>query len=279
VWALHAVAHVHEMRGTVVEGLEAMAADEHWRGDGLFSVHLWWHHALYLLEGGCHDDVLAVYDAQVRPPGAAPVAFGLGDAAALLWRLGLEGVDVGDRVDRLADDWAGRPAAGEAWFAFNDVHDVMALVAAGRLAEARHRVAAMDEAARAAPTLTTSRVSAEVGVPVAEGLVAFGEDRPDTALDHLLPVRDELHRIGGSHAQRDVVAQTVIDAAVAADRLDLAAALVRERLANRPTSVFGWTRRARRAERGGDPSAAADARHAAAAHRDRVAAAVRGSRR
>ena len=57
-----------------------------------------------------------------------------GDAAALLWRLHLEGVDVADRWRPVADLWADR--AGDAFWPLLDVHAMMAFGAAGRDAEA-----------------------------------------------------------------------------------------------------------------------------------------------
>ncbi len=46
----------------------------------------------------------------------------------------LRGIDVGDRWDAVAANWAPVAAAGN--YAFNDAHAVMAFVGAGRLAEA-----------------------------------------------------------------------------------------------------------------------------------------------
>ena len=57
------------------------------------------------------------------------------DASALLWRLYLRGVDVGDRWQALAQDWA--PAVEDGYYAFNDAHAVMAFVGAGRAGPGR----------------------------------------------------------------------------------------------------------------------------------------------
>ena len=51
------------------------------------------------------------------------------DASALLWRLHLRGMAVGDRWTAVADNWGLSPAAGN--YAFNDAHAVMAFVGAG----------------------------------------------------------------------------------------------------------------------------------------------------
>ena len=99
-------------------------------------MHLWWHLALYLLEAGRIDDVLSIYDATSTTRRRDGVPLEMLDASALLWRLRLDGVDAGDRFAALADAWSTRTDA-EPWYVFNDVHAVMALCGAGRIADAR----------------------------------------------------------------------------------------------------------------------------------------------
>ena len=53
-----------------------------------------------------------------------------------------------------------------------------------------------------------------VGIPVIEGITAFHRGAYDQAVAALLPVRVGLWRIGGSHAQRDVVDWTLTEAFV-----------------------------------------------------------------
>src|SRR3546814_9391403 len=67
-WAHHAVAHVMEMQGRAEDGIGWMLAREpHWSGDdNFFRVHNWWHRALYPLNLGQADAVLALYDGPIR---------------------------------------------------------------------------------------------------------------------------------------------------------------------------------------------------------------------
>jgi hypothetical protein len=53
----------------------------------------------------------------------------------------------------------------------------------------------------------------------------------------LLPARFNLWKMGGSHAQRDVIEWTLAVAAVRAGQHDIALSLAYERLATRPESV------------------------------------------
>ncbi len=55
------------------------------------------------------------------------------------------------------------------------------------------------------------------------------------AIEAILPRRNEAIRIGGSHAQRDIVNQTLIAAAERSGQWRLARALLAERAAARPT--------------------------------------------
>ena len=78
------------------------------------------------------------------------------DASALLWRLLLDGVDTGGRFDALADAWAAK-AAAEPWYVFNDLHAVMALLGAGRIADARRLIARLEAGLAMSPGPTPAR--------------------------------------------------------------------------------------------------------------------------
>ena len=88
-----------------------------------------------------------------------------------------------------------------------------------------------------------------------------------------MTIRRIANRFGGSHAQRDVLQRTLVDSAMRAGQLDLAAALLRERINLRRSSVFGWTRVAQLAELAGDPASREAAAGHAEYHRSRFAAA------
>ena len=134
VWAIHAVVHTYEMQGRVDEGLRSCSAGSTTGARATCSrVHNWWHLALYYLEAGATGEALRVYDTQIHHAESAGVPLEMLDASALLWRFELDGADVGGRWAALADAWLPR-AQGERWYAFNDLHGVMALVGAGRMA-------------------------------------------------------------------------------------------------------------------------------------------------
>ncbi|MFM9888045.1 MAG: tetratricopeptide repeat protein [Burkholderiales bacterium] len=231
-WAWHAVAHVHEMRNAPKDGiawLEPNAA--HWSRESFFAVHNWWHLALFELEQDRHDEVLALYDASIGGPGSG-VVLDMIDQSALLWRLALRGVGVGDRWQPLAERWAPHASAGN--YAFNDLHAMMAFASAGR----SDLVAQLRETQRAALAGDGDNraFTAEVGAAATRAVQAFVAGDHATVVAFLRPVRSYAHRFGGSHAQRDLLDLTLIEAALRSGDRPLAAALAAERAAMRPAS-------------------------------------------
>jgi hypothetical protein len=82
-----------------------------------------------------------------------------------------------------------------------------------------------------------------------------------------MPIRYVAARAGGSHAQRDLLAMTCIEAAHRAGEHRLARALLNERLALKPSSPHNWLWLARALSAAGDPAGAASARRRADAVR------------
>ena len=277
VWATHAVAHVYEMQGRVDEGIRFLQSRQADWGEGnLFTVHNWWHLALYLLEAGDIDDSLVVYDRHIHNEQSAGVPIEMLDASALLWRLHLDGVDVGGRFAPLADAWATR-TAHEPWYVFNDLHAVMALAGAGRPDDARAVIDRLAAYVAASPPSSNVRMTAEVGLPACRAVLAHVEDRHADVVAELMPIRTILARFGGSHAQRDALQRTLVDSAIRSGQLQLARSLIDERLAVRETSVWSWQRRSQMLSAAGDAGAADAADERAVAHAARFAAAVDGS--
>jgi hypothetical protein len=230
-WSQHAVAHVMEMQNRQADGIAWMRSNDGWSGDSFLQVHNWWHLALYHLEIGDLDAVLALFDDKMDG-GRSGVVMDMVDASALLWRLYLRGVDVGDRWQGLASGWA--PLVGTGAYAFNDVHAVMAFVGADRRDLARTAIEHLEEAV--ARPGDNARFAGEVGLPVAQGLVAFGDGNYAHTTRLLRSVRSIAHRFGGSHAQRDLIDLTLIEAAARSDDVRLARAIAGERADRRHDS-------------------------------------------
>jgi tetratricopeptide (TPR) repeat protein len=269
VWATHAVTHVYEMQGRIDDGIRFLRSRQGDWGDGnLFAVHNWWHLALYLLEAERGDEALAIYDRHVHHEQSAGVPLEMVDASALLWRLLLDDVDTDGRFEPLADAWATR-TTHEPWYVFNDLHAVMAFAGAGRLADARAVIARLERYVVSAPPASNVWMTAEVGLPAIRAVLAYAEGRHDVVVAELAPIRTILARFGGSHAQRDALQRTLIVSAIGDGRLDLARALLDERLAVRDTSVWSWLRRSQIRRAAGDAEGAEHAEQQAGTYRAR----------
>ena len=238
-WAVHAVVHVMEMQGRVDEGIDWLESREpDWAPDNGFAFHNWWHLALFYLDRQRHGRVLALYDRQIFPE---PAEFNLQlvDATAMLWRLYLLGIDTGPRFQAVADAWERKLEVERGFYAFNDVHALLAFLGAGRERAARQ---VLDDLAATARGTGGSNVTMarEVGLPLGRGFQAFARGRYPEAIDQIEPVRDSAHRFGGSHAQRDLLTLTLIEAAIRAGQLHLARHYLAERLVHKPASGLGW---------------------------------------
>ena len=251
-WAVHAVTHVMEMTGRLREGIDFLTTrEEDWAPDNGFAFHNWWHLALFHLDAGEISTVLDLYDRRIRAV-ASPVPLEMIDASAMLWRLNLRRVDVSGRWEALANTW--EAFAEHAYYAFNDAHAVMAFVGAKRFDLAQKTIAALER--KAIGSDTNAMMSRDVGLPLAQALVAFGSGHYADAVNLLLPIRCIASRFGGSHAQRDIVNLTLIEAALRSGNAKLARALASERTQLKPTSPFNWQLTARALDLAGDPAGA-----------------------
>jgi hypothetical protein len=214
-------------------------------GDGEpngFAGHLGWHEALFALEALDTDTALRVFD-DYLDASRIEITLQRVDAAALLWRLRLLGADVGDRWQQLIAAWP-LDAAAAGRSVFNDAHATMALIGAGATAEAQDWVALCIDAAERRAGWNRD-VSRELGAPLMHGLLAFGAGRHADATATIAPLRERLARIGGSHAQRDVVEQTLLAAAAdGADRTAGRALLAARTRAKPATPLSEWWARA-----------------------------------
>ena len=243
-WGQHAVAHVMEMQNRRRDGIAWMrASPQAWAHESFFAVHNWWHLALFHLGLDEIDEVLALFDGPVRGSQSG-VVLEMIDAAAMLWRLDLRGIDVGNRWSRLADLWAPHAQAGN--YAFNDLHAMMAFVNAGREREAE----AVLERQRTVMQGTDDNATftREVGHEATLAIRAFASGDAATTVRLLRPIRNRAQRFGGSHAQRDLLDLTLIEAATRAGQDRLAAALRAEReAARRETPLQSLSSRGRAA--------------------------------
>jgi tetratricopeptide (TPR) repeat protein len=240
-WATHALAHVMETANRHEEGvafLKSTRAD--WAHAHFMAHHNGWHLALFLIEQGRFDEVLAGYDRYTVPKLADDATLDRVDASSLLWRLELAGVDVGDRWAPVADQWMAH--VDDHLLAFNDLHCAFAAARSPEPDHAARLRQSLDDYERTGSG-ENRQVTSEIGRRLVDGVLAFAAGDYGCAVEAILPVRNDAARIGGSNAQRDVIKLTLIAAAQRSGQRSLARALLAERdrsapnLSRRPQAI------------------------------------------
>jgi len=231
LWGTHALAHVMEMQGRTAEGIGFLKQMEpNWHSANNLAHHLWWHRALFHYERREFDAALELYDRRFRNL-ASPLTQAQPDlyidvqnAAAMLFRLERQGVDVGERWVELADKAEAR--IGDCRSAFTLPHWMLALAACGRYATGNRMLEAMRAFGEGHETLAP--IVRDIALPICEAVLAYRTGNAGRAVDLMRPVLETMHRLGGSHAQQDVLLQLYLDAALKAERpLDVRRVLVR----------------------------------------------------
>lgn len=229
-WGLHAVAHVYDMTGAPEKGLNWLSGREAaWAHCNNFRYHVWWHKALMHLDLGQTETVLNLYDTMIRADKTDDYR-DISNATSLLMRLELEGIDVGNRWDELAETSASRTDDGQLIFA--DLHYLLALVG-GRREDAAATLVARIAADGARSANEMEMRMSSPGVAAAQGLEAFGEGNYGAAFRGLSSARPHIQLAGGSHAQRDVFERLTIDAGIRAGAMQEALGILNERTTRR----------------------------------------------
>jgi tetratricopeptide (TPR) repeat protein len=233
-WAQHALAHVMLTQGRIDEGVAFLeSAAPGWADLNSFMItHLWWHLALFYLSQGRDAGALAAYDTHVWAFAKDYSQDQVG-AVSLLARLEMAGIDVGARWDDVATYLAVR--TGDVIQPFLSVQYLYGLARAGR-AEADTLLEAIAAAADRGPAHSRA-VWRDAALPLARGLVAHARGRFADAADLLTEAMPRLLRLGGSHAQRDLFEQILLDASIQAGRLIEAQQMLELRRAYDPDGV------------------------------------------
>ncbi len=250
VWAIHAVTHTYEMQAQFQKGMNYLDTRlNDWATGNFFLNHNWWHYALYTLEAGQDQRALHIHDTILFTEDQGNIALQLLDATALCWRLHLEGHNVRDRFIKHATYW--KEKTEPAFYAFNDMHMVMAFVGAGLEQEAEQLIKSRERWLSNPPRsnkvngqINNVSMTRNIGLPICKAILAFSREKYQEAVNSLYPIRHQLHEFGGSHAQRDVVLQTLLVAALKAGNSGVAKTLLNERLEAKPRSPYNWLKQA-----------------------------------
>lgn len=233
LWSLHALAHVFEMQGRNKEGethIESVAGKLN--DYNLFRGHIWWHLALFKMAEGKLDEVLALVDREIYP-GTSRFYLDIQNAASMLSRLEFQGMNVGDRWERIAA--ASRETLTDHTVFFTVPHQAMALVRLGESSDIANALKQWKSAGKNGGNQSMLAACA------AEAISDFHQGRFAPALEKLSPLRFELPALGASHAQQDIYYQYMVMAAAELGDMARTKSLLRERIANRAETDADWT--------------------------------------
>ncbi len=226
--ASHSVTHSYFEQGDAANG-------GRWLADWLdgfdrrasYNTHLSWHLALFELAQGRYSQALDLYETHIRPGVQARNLANLQDAASLMWRLQIySGEEPGKPWDEVRD--MALPAADAPGAAFRDCHAALAFAGAGDAESTQKLVDQLKAKGDKGDDLAR-----EMTMPIALGAAAFAAGDYDEAADLMGPTYPMLERIGGSHAQREVFEDTLLETYIRAGRYDEAKAMLDERLSRR----------------------------------------------
>ncbi len=227
---MHALAHALYEAGADEEATRILsewlpAADP----NSLMHCHNWWHYALLLLAAGNGDGAWeAIREHCLSEESASPSINVFTDAASYLWRAELAG------EPRKEDRWRSVKDYYEQSFrrpiVFVDAHVGLAYAALGMGEELDGCIDQLHSLAEAGKLPAD-----DVAATLTAAYRAFAGERWGEAIAILESVIDQVVRIGGSRAQRDLMANTLLAAYLNDDRPDDAAAFLHAMHDRQPT--------------------------------------------
>ena len=151
----------------------------------------------------------------------------LNDSASLMWRLQIYGdtppPKPWDEVLPLAAPAAERPGA-----AFRDAHADLAFAGSGDHEAISKMTSRLRKSAK-----TGDSFAQEVVLPLVQRIDAFAQENYAESVRLMEPVFPQLVRVGGSHAQRGVFENTIVEAYIRTERFEKAEGMLRCRLKQR----------------------------------------------
>jgi tetratricopeptide (TPR) repeat protein len=222
-WAIHNYAHCLEMQAKSQEGLKWMLDRQpDWEPCQSLACHQYWHTALFHISNEHFDEAVALLDEQVLSRCVAGCSsLDLHDAASMVYRMEL--VDLFGKTGKQSEGdndnnkrWSGvyelcKSHKRDHLIGFNDAHFMMSYLGAGDLGAARELIETIDET----PGLNEGQT---VVKPLLEAMYKFKQGAYGECVELLEPIRFEIVKIGGSHAQRDVFEQLLLVAGLKSDK-------------------------------------------------------------
>lgn len=234
MWAQHCLAHVWSGESRVAEGIAGMRTfSPTWNQFSHYTVaHNSFHLGALLLDNREFDSVRALFRENIW--GFEPDAVvELTDAILLLWYIELAG-------GRLDGEWSevaphAKKRVREHLFPFLKTIFLYALARADERATVAKEIARL-KAHADGQSGRQKKVWKEIGVPLAEGSVAFAYGEYDRAAAALAPILPEVACAGGSDEQRGVFIQSHLVSLVKGGNRERAHRAIEDYIAGRPVT-------------------------------------------
>ena len=180
------------------------------------------------LEDEDADQALAIYAASLQPSvNAAPPLNTVSDCVSLLWRLNVYGHPVAKHNWDDVAEYSMRVFPQTA-LAFANVHLALLEAAMGQQAALAERITALDQR-----MMSGQQPAGSVVADICRAAGAFAEGDYARCVQILEPASGEVTRIGGSHAQREVIEDSLLIALMKCGEVAKASALLDQRLHRR----------------------------------------------
>jgi hypothetical protein len=197
---VHAVAHALAESGRHGEGARWMRDQRaQWATQSRMRTHNAWHLAMFDAEEGNSGSALGILDTWLLPA-SAESQLDACDAAALLWRLSMDGVRDEGRWRKVSDAFARTMTPG--FWPYVDLHAALAHLSARQQARAQSLVQEIDRCAEG--TSYSALRARHITVPGLRALGAWAAGRYDEAAGFLTGLRPVLGDVGGSRVQLEV---------------------------------------------------------------------------
>lgn len=225
-WAQHALAHVMLTEGRVPEGIAFLSdVSAGWTNlNSFMHTHNWWHMALFQICMGDFEAALTIYDQECWSQDRTYSQDQIG-AISLLARIELAGGNVGARWSELANYI--RVRRNDVVQPFLTMQYIYGLAKAD-MAEADLLMAEVEQRATNAASFEIVAWR-DVAVPACRGLIAHARQQHENAVEQLSAAMPKMLSIGGSHAQRDLFAQVLLDAHIKAGHFETARDMLESR--------------------------------------------------
>ncbi|XP_003745106.1 tetratricopeptide repeat protein 38 [Galendromus occidentalis] len=211
-WSTHANSHVYEMTSRPDEGIAFLSRTVNdWQPAGLLSCHNFWHWAVFHIEKGESEAALDLFDSEIGERSKSGAMLDYVDAASLLYRLELEGVNVDDKWKILFEET--EKHLEDQILLFNDAHFAMTLLGLkdhDRFRKFQDSVNSVEDVAE----IDNFRITNLFGKKLIQAMKDYSTGNFDECTTSLLEIKPDLVQMGGSDAQRDVFDLLLINAAI-----------------------------------------------------------------